>query len=85
MAYNTAINTRYGAIHADGIPVDSYPPDAAIQVLSIVAELGNLHFILVALSLMALIRYRSIRLSPRILAASESAGTRSLAQARPRW
>lgn len=60
MAYNTAINTRYGAIHADGIPVDSYPPDAAVQVLSIFAKLGNLHFILVALSLMALIRYRSM-------------------------
>lgn len=60
MAYNTAINTRYGAINADGIPVDSYPPEAAAQVLSIFSKLGNLHFILVALGLMALIRYRSM-------------------------
>jgi hypothetical protein len=60
MAYNTAINVRYGAINADGIPVDSYPPEAAAQVLSIFSKLGNLHFILVALGLMALLRYRSM-------------------------
>lgn len=60
MAYNTAINTRYGAVHADGIPVDSYSTEAGIMVLNIFAKLGNMHFILVAISLMALIRYRSM-------------------------
>lgn len=60
MAYNTAINTRYGAVHADGIPIDSYSQEAGIMVLNIFAKLGNMHFILVAVSLMALIRYRSM-------------------------
>jgi hypothetical protein len=60
MAYNSAINTRYGAVNADGIPIDSYPADAANMVLSIFAKLGNLHFILVAISVVALVRYRSM-------------------------
>ena len=60
MAYNTAINTRYGAVHADGIPIDSYSPEAGIMVLDIFSKLGNMHFIIVAISLMALIRYRAM-------------------------
>ncbi len=60
MAYNTAINTRYGAVNADGIPIDSYSAEAGIMVLNIFAKLGNMHFILVAISMMALIRYRSM-------------------------
>ena len=60
MAYNTAINTRYGAVHADGIPIDSYTPEGGIMVLNIFSKLGNMHFIIVAISLLALIRYRSM-------------------------
>ncbi|MGP1354317.1 MAG: hypothetical protein ACTS1Z_13430 [Parasphingopyxis sp.] len=60
MAYNTAINTRYGAVNADGIPIDSYSPEAGAMVLNIFAKLGNMHFIIVAISLIALIRYRSM-------------------------
>ena len=60
MAYNTTINTRYGAVNADGIPIDSYSPEAGIMVLNIFAKLGNMHFILIAVSLLALIRYRSM-------------------------
>ncbi|MFL0355651.1 hypothetical protein ACI5KX_04160 [Erythrobacter sp. GH1-10] len=60
MAYNTAINSRYGAVNADGIPIDSYSPEAGIMVLNIFAKLGNMHFIIVALSLLALIRYRAM-------------------------
>lgn len=60
MAYNTAINTRYGAVHADRIPIDSYSPEAGTMVLNIFSKLGNMHFIIIAITLLALLRYRSM-------------------------
>lgn len=60
MAFNSVFDTYNIAVSADGIPLDSYPADAAQKLVSIFALLGNLHGIIVALSLLVLVRYRSM-------------------------
>jgi hypothetical protein len=60
MWYQSVFNTYYAAAEADNIPLASYPADAALQIISIFAKLGNVHFIFIVLSVLALIRYRSM-------------------------
>lgn len=60
MSLNSIFNTGKVASGADGIPVDSFPPAAAAEVLTLFAltGLGQLGLALIALA--ALIRYRGL-------------------------
>lgn len=60
MFYQTVFNTYYAATSADGIPLDSYSPEAAQRVMAIFALLGNVHFVFITLAVLALVRYRSM-------------------------
>lgn len=54
------INTRRTAIHADGIPLDSFSPAAQQEVLTMFALLGMWVVVLPLLSAVALVRYRAM-------------------------
>ena len=60
MGVNSIFNTEAVAVGADGIPLDSYGPAAARQVLTLFAltSLGQLTLALVGLTV--LVRYRSL-------------------------
>jgi hypothetical protein len=60
MGVNSILNTESVAVGADGIPLDSYGPAAARQVLTLFAltSLGQLTLALVGLTV--LVRYRSL-------------------------
>jgi MYXO-CTERM domain-containing protein len=60
MGVNSIFNTESVAVGADGIPLDSYGPAAARQVLTLFAltALGQLTLALVGLT--ALVRYRAL-------------------------
>jgi hypothetical protein len=60
MGVNSILNTQSVAVGADGIPLDSYGPAAARQVLTLFAltSLGQLTLALVGLTV--LVRYRSL-------------------------
>lgn len=60
MGVNSIFNTESVAVGADGIPLDSYGPAAARQVLTLFAltSLGQLVLALVGLTV--LVRYRSL-------------------------
>lgn len=60
MGVNSIFNTQSVAVGADGIPLDSYGPAAARQVLTLFAltALGQLTLALVGLTV--LVRYRSL-------------------------
>ncbi len=60
MAYNSLFDTRFIMIHADGIPLDSYPPDAAQTAVTLFALLGNINFIITLFCVLALVRYRAM-------------------------
>jgi hypothetical protein len=57
----TSLFNAYSTIkRADGIPVDTFPQAAASTVLALFALLGFLMFLIAALCLLALMRYRSL-------------------------
>lgn len=60
MSLNSILNTAKVASGADGIPVDSFPPAAAAEVLTLFAltGLGQLGLTLIALAV--LVRYRTL-------------------------
>ena len=60
MGVNSIFNTEAVAVGADGIPLDSYGPAAARQVLTLFAltSLGQLMLALIGLTV--LVRYRSL-------------------------
>lgn len=60
MFYQTVFNTYYAATSADGIPLDSYSPEASQRVMYIFALLGNVHFVFITLAVLALARYRTM-------------------------
>lgn len=57
---NSILNTHEVAIGADGIPLDSFSPSAAREVMLEFALLGMWRLFLVLLGLVALIRYRAM-------------------------
>ena len=57
---NSILNTHEVAIGADGIPLDSFSPSAAREVMLEFALLGMWRLFLVLLGLVALIRYRTM-------------------------
>ena len=60
MSLNSIFNTASVAAGADGIPLDSYGPAAARQVLLLFAMLALGHLALTLIALTALIRYRAL-------------------------
>ena len=48
------------AIVADGIPLDTFPPEAGRAVLSVFARLGLRHLMLCLLGIFVLVRYRAL-------------------------
>ncbi len=56
---NSMINPHTVAATADGIPVDSYGPAGAAQVISLFALLGFCRLLFALLGVLALIRYRA--------------------------
>ena len=57
---NSILNTHEVAIGADGIPLDSFSPSAAREVMLEFALLGMWRLFLVLLGVVALIRYRAM-------------------------
>lgn len=60
MSVNSIFNTESVAAGADGIPLDSYGPAAAREVLKLFALLALGHLALALVALTALFRYRSL-------------------------
>ena len=60
MSLNSILNTADVAGNADGIPLDSYGPEAARQVLLLFALMALGHLFLTLVALTALIRYRAL-------------------------
>jgi hypothetical protein len=56
----TVIDTRHVALGPDGIPVDTFSAAAANEVLGLLALLGMYVMIVPILSLIALVRYRTM-------------------------
>ena len=57
---NPWIDNRYIATSVDGIPLDSYGPEAASTFMFMFASWGLILFVLGLLGLIALIRYRAL-------------------------
>ena len=57
---NPWIDNRYIATSVDGIPIDSYGPEAASTFMFMFASWGLILFVLGLLGLIALIRYRAL-------------------------
>ena len=60
IALGAIFNGHYAATVADGIPVDSYSPEAAQAFLSLFASLGLAQFMLGAVGAVLLFRYRAL-------------------------
>ena len=60
IALGAIFNGHYAASVADGIPIDSYAPDAGRAFLSLFASLGLSQFVLAALGVLLLFRYRPL-------------------------
>jgi MYXO-CTERM domain-containing protein len=60
MSVNSILNASTVASSADGIPLDTYPPDAARTIVSLFALLGLSHLVICVLCLLVLVRYRSL-------------------------
>jgi hypothetical protein len=60
MSLNSIVNTESVAVGADGIPLASYGPEAARQVLLLFALLSLDQLALALIALAALVRYRSL-------------------------
>ena len=57
---NPFTRSRQILISADGVPVDSYPPEAATHLVFTFAAWGLALFVLALLSLIVLLRYRAM-------------------------
>ncbi len=60
MSLNSIFNARFVASSADGIPVETYAPAAAQTAVSLFALLGLSNFLICALCILVLVRYRSL-------------------------
>lgn len=80
MSLNSIFNTRFVAAGADGIPLDSYGPAGAREVLLLFAlvALGQLALNLIAL--VALVRYRALVPLVYLVLLAEQIARRAIAQ-----
>ena len=60
MSLNSIFNGRYVASSADAIPLDTFTPAAAQTVVSLFAIWGLAHFMICALCVVVLVRYRAM-------------------------
>ena len=60
MSFNSIFNTESVAVGADGIPLASYGPDAAREVLMLFALMALGHLAITLIGLVVLIRYRAL-------------------------
>jgi hypothetical protein len=60
IALGAIFNGHYAATVADGIPIDSYTPQGAQAFLSLFASLGLSQFMLGALGVVLLVKYRAL-------------------------
>ena len=60
MGGNALFNGYVVASSADGIPLDTYPPEAAQAVVSLFGLWGVGHVVLILLGLLVLVRYRAM-------------------------
>lgn len=60
MGANVVLSGRTVAINADGIPLDTYPVDAAQAVLALFAIWGVGHVVLALLAIVVVVRYRAL-------------------------
>lgn len=60
MSLNSLFNTAFVAAGADGIPLASFGPEAARQVLLLFALFALAHLFLTLIALIVLIRYRAL-------------------------
>ena len=60
IALGSIFNGHYAATVADGIPIDSYTPQGAQAFLSLFASLGLSQFMLGALGVVLLLKYRAL-------------------------
>ncbi len=60
MGLNSIINGYTVATSADGIPLATYPPDAARTIVALFAIWGLGHFMICLVGILALARYRSL-------------------------
>jgi hypothetical protein len=60
IALGAIFNGHYAATVADGIPIDSYTPQGAQAFLALFASLGLSQFMLGALGVVLLFRYRAL-------------------------
>ena len=60
MSVNSIFNGWDVAQNADGLPLGSYPPDAAQTIVALFALFGLGHLVLCTLCILVLVRYRSL-------------------------
>lgn len=83
VSLNSIFNTALVAQGADGIPLDSYGPAAARQVLVLFALLALGQLMLALIALAALIRWRALVPFLYLVSLGEQLGRRFLVQAQP--
>src|SRR4051812_24988000 len=59
MGVNVMFNTRMVAVTADGIPLDTYPPAAAENIVAMFALIGLAYLTSACISWVVLVRYRA--------------------------
>jgi hypothetical protein len=75
---NSMVVPRLVASTADGIPLQSFGPNAAANVIQMFAHVGLLYFLVSALGWLALFRYRSMIPLIYLLIVLEQAGNKAL-------
>jgi hypothetical protein len=80
---NPWIDNRYIATSVDGIPLESYSPDAASTFMFMFASWGLILFVLGLLGLVALVRYRAMVPLLYVLLAVEQFGRFYLTKLHP--
>jgi hypothetical protein len=60
IAFGSIFNGYEAARSADGIPLDTFPPAATQEIVTLFALLGLVHLMLVLLCVLALVRYRAM-------------------------
>jgi hypothetical protein len=83
VSLNSIFNTALVAQGADGIPLDSFGPAAARQVLVLFALLALGQLMLALIALAALIRWRALVPFLYLVSLAEQLGRRLLVQAQP--
>jgi hypothetical protein len=83
MGANVVLNAETVAISADGIPVNTFAPDAARAVVALFSIWGVGHLMLALLGLVVLVRYRSLVPFMLLVLLVEHAGRRLILLALP--